>query len=346
MPPARHRESATPDRLDPGRRRRPDQSSAALAQPRGRRSRGAHGRERRRGARAARSRRAPTSCCSTSSCRRWTASRCSSASRPMRACATSPVIMVSGLDDFANVVHCIEAGAEDYLPKPFDRDPAARAHRRRPQQAPHPRVGARARARRVRALPARVDGRPGARERRERRAAGRRAAREHGALHRPARLHGLCRDHAARPGDRRAQPLLRRDGRRDPRQRRHARRVPRRWPARRVRGAGRIGRPRRSRAARGARDAARAAPALQRLVARERARRRLRDRHRDRERPADVGQRRLGAPTGVHGGGRHGQHGLAARGADQGIPAFAARLRLDQGAADAIPTASSCSWTR
>ena len=30
------------------------------------------------------------------------------------------VIMVSGLDDFANVVRCIEPGAEDYLPKPFD----------------------------------------------------------------------------------------------------------------------------------------------------------------------------------------------------------------------------------
>ena len=31
-----------------------------------------------------------------------------------------PVIMISGLDDYANVVRCIEAGAEDYLPKPFD----------------------------------------------------------------------------------------------------------------------------------------------------------------------------------------------------------------------------------
>ena len=31
-----------------------------------------------------------------------------------------PVIMVSGLDDFDSVVRCIEPGAEDYLPKPFD----------------------------------------------------------------------------------------------------------------------------------------------------------------------------------------------------------------------------------
>jgi adenylate cyclase len=30
------------------------------------------------------------------------------------------VIMISGLDDYTNVVRCIEAGAEDYLPKPFD----------------------------------------------------------------------------------------------------------------------------------------------------------------------------------------------------------------------------------
>jgi adenylate cyclase len=31
-----------------------------------------------------------------------------------------PVIMVSALDDLASVVRCVELGAEDYLPKPFD----------------------------------------------------------------------------------------------------------------------------------------------------------------------------------------------------------------------------------
>jgi signal transduction histidine kinase len=31
-----------------------------------------------------------------------------------------PVIMISGLDEVESVVRCIEAGAEDYLPKPFD----------------------------------------------------------------------------------------------------------------------------------------------------------------------------------------------------------------------------------
>ena len=31
-----------------------------------------------------------------------------------------PVIMISALDDFGSVVRCIELGAEDYLPKPFD----------------------------------------------------------------------------------------------------------------------------------------------------------------------------------------------------------------------------------
>ena len=31
-----------------------------------------------------------------------------------------PVIMVSALDDMESVVKCIDLGAEDYLPKPFD----------------------------------------------------------------------------------------------------------------------------------------------------------------------------------------------------------------------------------
>ena len=31
-----------------------------------------------------------------------------------------PVIMISGLDEMDSVVRCIELGAEDYLPKPFD----------------------------------------------------------------------------------------------------------------------------------------------------------------------------------------------------------------------------------
>src|SRR5580700_1741144 len=31
-----------------------------------------------------------------------------------------PVIMISALDELDSVVRCIEMGAEDYLPKPFD----------------------------------------------------------------------------------------------------------------------------------------------------------------------------------------------------------------------------------
>lgn len=34
--------------------------------------------------------------------------------------ASTPVIMVSALDEAATVARCIEAGAEDYLPKPYD----------------------------------------------------------------------------------------------------------------------------------------------------------------------------------------------------------------------------------
>ena len=31
-----------------------------------------------------------------------------------------PIIMISALDEMSSVVRCIESGAEDYLPKPFD----------------------------------------------------------------------------------------------------------------------------------------------------------------------------------------------------------------------------------
>jgi sigma-B regulation protein RsbU (phosphoserine phosphatase) len=31
-----------------------------------------------------------------------------------------PVIMISALDELDSVIRCIEAGAEDYLPKPFN----------------------------------------------------------------------------------------------------------------------------------------------------------------------------------------------------------------------------------
>ena len=42
-----------------------------------------------------------------------------------------PVIMISGLQETDSVIRCIEAGAEDYLAKPFNR-PVARAHQRLP----------------------------------------------------------------------------------------------------------------------------------------------------------------------------------------------------------------------
>ena len=31
-----------------------------------------------------------------------------------------PVVMISGIDDAQSVVRCLEAGADDFLPKPFD----------------------------------------------------------------------------------------------------------------------------------------------------------------------------------------------------------------------------------
>ena len=61
-----------------------------------------------------------TWCCSTWRCRKWTASRCSSNWSTIGACATLPVIVTSSLEGIANVVRCIELGAEDYLTKPVN----------------------------------------------------------------------------------------------------------------------------------------------------------------------------------------------------------------------------------
>ena len=48
------------------------------------------------------------------------------------------VIMISGLDDFTNVVRCIEAGAEDVSAQAVRSGAVASADRRRAEQAPDP----------------------------------------------------------------------------------------------------------------------------------------------------------------------------------------------------------------
>ena len=59
-------------------------------------------------------------CCSTSTCRAWTASRCSSASRPTRTCARLPVIMLTSTDNQAEIDRCYSAGASGYVAKPVN----------------------------------------------------------------------------------------------------------------------------------------------------------------------------------------------------------------------------------
>ena len=77
----------------------------------------------------------------------------------------------------------------------------------------------------------------------------------------------------------------------------------------------------------------RAAAALQRLAP-DGPPRRLRHRDRGQQRPADVGQRRLGAKAGVHRDRRHGEHRGADRGAHEAGAARGARLRGDARPAD------------
>ena len=133
-----------------------------------------------------------------------------------------PVIMISGIDDTASIVRCIEAGAEDFLPKPFDpvilRARIASGLNRK-------RLGDLEQTR-VRDVFARFLPEPIAAEI---------LARSGGAavdrcrpivgdrhVHRPARLHDVRRIPARRAGHHRAEPVPRHDGRRRPRPRRDA----------------------------------------------------------------------------------------------------------------------------
>ena len=109
-----------------------------------------------------------------------------------------PVIMISAVDQLESVVRCIEAGAEDYLPKPFDptllraRINAGLTKRRLVQVE-------RDRVRRLRPVPAR-DGRRRGHAPHERGATPRRRpARRHRPLQRSPRIHDVCRG-ARAPG--------------------------------------------------------------------------------------------------------------------------------------------------
>ena len=236
--------------------------------------------------------------------------------------------MISAVDDHESVIRCIEAGADDHLPKPFN--PVLLRARINAGLARRRLLHARARpaARHVRALPARGRRRGAA-------AAGRRppAARWHARRRdrhvlRPAGLHVVCRAHAARSRDRGAQPLPRRDDRRGAGRRRHARRLPGRRDPRDLRRSDPGRRPRRP----GARGCAcdvrgRAFRASTRGRASEGLGGRVPDGRRAAQRLGHVRQRRLGAPPRVHGDRGHGQHGLAHRAADQGVPVRRTALR-------------------
>ena len=137
-----------------------------------------------------------------------------------------PVIMISGVDELDSVARCIEMGAADYLPKPFNPvDPRrARPGVARRQAAARPRGRARRGARRRccetierqkdRAEPLPVAAGRGARlEPGGRAAAGRPPPRGDVRVLRPARLHRVQRHGRAGGGARRAARVPRGDGR-------------------------------------------------------------------------------------------------------------------------------------
>ena len=162
-----------------------------------------------------------------------------------------PVLMISAVDEIESVVRCIELGAEDYLPKPFDpvllraRIGACLEKKRlRDREAEHLQELAewsQTLEQRVAEQVALVErlGRlkrffspqlaelivaggaddPLKTHRREVTVV----------LPRSARLHGVCRDRGARGGHGRAEGVSRGDGQADSGARRHARALHRRW---------------------------------------------------------------------------------------------------------------------
>ena len=151
-----------------------------------------------------------------------------------------PVIMISGVDELDSVVRCIQLGATDYLPKPFNptilaaRVRASMADKRmRDLEVEHAARPGRAarhdRAPEGGAQPLPVAAGRGARvDPRGSGVAGRPPARGDGRLLRPARLHRLQRSGRAGGGARSAARVPRPDGRAHRRARRHARALRRR----------------------------------------------------------------------------------------------------------------------
>ena len=198
--------------------------------------------------------------------------------RASEATALLPVVLCTSLDPKQERVNGIEAGADDFIPKPINQPELfARVKSLLRIKALQDEVKAKTAQlaewnitleERVREQVAQIErlapaealllaaaGR-GHRQRRRRRPAEEPPARDHRGLPRPARLHRLHRDRRPRGGDGRAARVPRRDGRADRRPRRHARAFHRRRHHGLLQRPGGGRRPGRPRGAHGAADAA------------------------------------------------------------------------------------------
>ena len=62
----------------------------------------------------------PISCCSTSSCPAWMATKCAGACVRWPETAEVPIMFLSSLEEVHDKTRGFEAGANDYVTKPFD----------------------------------------------------------------------------------------------------------------------------------------------------------------------------------------------------------------------------------